>query len=78
MNFDLVIRNGSVIDGTGSLAVVADVAVSDGLIARIGVIPERGQVEIDAVGYVVTPGFIDGHTHMDAQVFWDAAGTNSC
>jgi len=78
MNFDLVIRNGSVIDGTGSLAVVADVAVSDGLIARIGEVPERGQVEIDAAGYVVTPGFIDGHTHMDAQVFWDAAGTNSC
>ncbi|MCX6510189.1 MAG: amidohydrolase family protein [Actinobacteria bacterium] len=78
MNFDLVIRNGSVIDGTGSLAVVADVAVSGGLIARIGEVSERGQVEIDASGYVVTPGFIDGHTHMDAQVFWDAAGTNSC
>ena len=78
MKFDLVIRNGSVIDGSGSLAVVADVAVSDGLIARIGEVPERGQVEIDAAGYVVTPGFIDGHTHMDAQVFWDSAGTNSC
>jgi len=78
VKFDLVIRNGSVIDGSGSLAVVADVAVSDGLIARIGEVPERGQVEIDAAGYVVTPGFIDGHTHMDAQVFWDSAGTNSC
>lgn len=78
MKFDLVIRNGSVIDGSGSLAVVTDVAVSDGLIARIGEVPERGQVEIDAAGYVVTPGFIDGHTHMDAQVFWDSAGTNSC
>ena len=78
MKFDLVIRNGSVIDGSGSLAVVADVAVSDGLIARIGEVPELGQVEIDAAGYVVTPGFIDGHTHMDAQVFWDSAGTNSC
>jgi N-acyl-D-amino-acid deacylase len=78
VKFDLVIRNGSVIDGSGSLAVVTDVAVSDGLIARIGEVPERGQVEIDAAGYVVTPGFIDGHTHMDAQVFWDSAGTNSC
>ncbi len=78
MKFDLVIRNGSVIDGSGSLAVVTDVAVSDGLIARIGEVPERGQLEIDAAGYVVTPGFIDGHTHMDAQVFWDSAGTNSC
>lgn len=78
VDFDLVIRNGSVIDGTGSLRVVADIAVSDGRISRIGEVPERGQVEIDAGGYVVTPGFIDGHTHMDAQVFWDAAGTNSC
>ncbi|MEJ6512393.1 MAG: amidohydrolase family protein [Actinomycetota bacterium] len=78
MKFDLVIRNGSVIDGSGSLAVAADVAVSDGRIAHIGEVPERGQIEIDAAGYVVTPGFIDGHTHMDAQVFWDSAGTNSC
>jgi N-acyl-D-aspartate/D-glutamate deacylase len=47
-------------------------------IARIGTIRERGAQEIDAEGHVVTPGFIDGHTHMDAQVFWDRRGANSC
>jgi len=76
--FDLVVRNGLVIDGTGSAARSADVAIADGIIVAIGEITESGLTEIDATGCVVTPGFIDGHTHMDAQVFWDADGTNSC
>lgn len=76
--FDLVIRNGLVIDGTGAPSVRADVAVDQGIIVRVGDVPESARTEIDAAGYVVTPGFIDGHTHMDAQVFWDSAGTNSC
>lgn len=75
---DLVIRNGTVVDGTGGLPFLADVAVHDGVIVAIGSVTEAGQTEIDATECVVTPGFIDGHTHMDAQVFWDAAGTNSC
>ena len=78
MSYDLVVRNGAVVDGSGLGSYRADVGVIDGRIASIGRIRERGTVDIDADGHAVTPGFIDGHTHMDAQVFWDALGTNSC
>jgi N-acyl-D-aspartate/D-glutamate deacylase len=78
MALDLVIRGGTVVDGTGAEAVRADVGVTDGRIAAIGKIAERGAREIDAEGQVVTPGFIDGHTHMDAQIHWDPIGANSC
>jgi N-acyl-D-aspartate/D-glutamate deacylase len=76
--YDLVIRNGTVVDGTGLPSYRADVAVSGDRIVAIGRIKERGKEEIDATGHVVTPGFIDGHTHMDAQVFWDPLGSCSC
>jgi len=67
---DLVIRGGTVVDGSGTPGVVADVAVTDGVIREIG--PHlRGDHELDASGCVVAPGFIDIHTHYDAQVFWD-------
>jgi N-acyl-D-amino-acid deacylase len=76
--FDVVVRNGTVVDGTGLPGYRADVAVSGDRIAAIGRIRERGREELDAAGHVVTPGFIDGHTHMDAQVFWDPLGSCSC
>jgi N-acyl-D-aspartate/D-glutamate deacylase len=76
--FDLVIRNGVVVDGSGFGSFRADVGIVGDRIAHVGAIRERGTREIDADGHVVTPGFIDGHTHMDAQVFWDARGANSC
>jgi N-acyl-D-aspartate/D-glutamate deacylase len=71
MAFDLVIRNGTVADGRGSPLVEADVAVSGGRIAEVGRISERGAEEIDAKGLLVTPGFVDIHTHYDGQATWE-------
>jgi N-acyl-D-aspartate/D-glutamate deacylase len=76
--YDLVIRNGTVVDGTGLPKYRADVGLNGDRIAAIGRIAEKGKEEIDATGQVVSPGFIDGHTHMDAQVFWDPLGSCSC
>jgi len=75
---DIVIRGGQVVDGTGADGYTADVGIADGRIAEIGKIASKGTREIDADGLAVTPGFIDGHTHMDAQVNWDPIGRNSC
>ena len=69
--FDLVIRGGTVADGSGGPLVVADVAVSDGRIVEVGTVSAPGRREIDATGRIVCPGFIDIHTHYDAQAFWD-------
>jgi len=79
MAFDLVVRNGMVVDGSGLPRYRADVGVKDGRIAEIGRINGAAAREtVDAQGHVVAPGFVDGHTHMDAQVFWDPIGTSSC
>ena len=75
---DLVIRGGTVIDGTGADGYLADIGIVGGRIAEIGKIAANGARVIDAEGHVVTPGFIDGHTHMDAQMHWDHLGANSC
>src|SRR5436305_247941 len=69
--FDLVIRGGTVIDGTGNDPEDCDVAVQDGRIAAIGRIRESGREEIDASDRIVTPGFVDIHTHYDGQVTWE-------
>jgi N-acyl-D-amino-acid deacylase len=78
MAYDIVIKNGTVVDGSGGARYRADVGVKDGKIATIGKISAPADDVIDAEGHVVSPGFVDGHTHMDAQVFWDSLGTCSC
>ena len=78
MAYDLVIRNGTIIDGSGGARYRADIGINDGKIKNIGRITESGRQDMDADGHVVSPGFVDGHTHMDAQVFWDPLGSCSC
>jgi len=78
MSYDLVVKNGTVIDGSGMPRFRADVGVRGGRIATIGRIRESARETIDAEGQIVSPGFVDGHTHMDAQVFWDPIATSSC
>jgi len=78
MDYDVIIRNGTIIDGSGMPRYRADVGIAAGKIATIGKIRGQAREVIDAEGHVVTPGFIDVHTHMDAQVFWDPIGSCSC
>jgi N-acyl-D-aspartate/D-glutamate deacylase len=75
---DLILRGGTVVDGSGRPRRVADVAVHDGLIVDVGRITDSARRSIDVTGLVVGPGVIDVHTHYDAQLFWDPAATPSC
>jgi N-acyl-D-amino-acid deacylase len=76
--FDLVIRRGRIVDGTRMPSYVGDIAVKDGKIAATGMIAGRGKEEIDAEGLIVAPGFVDIHTHYDAQIQWDPYASQSC
>jgi N-acyl-D-aspartate/D-glutamate deacylase len=76
--YDIIIRNGTIVDGSGMPRFRADVGIANGKIAAIGRLHENARETIDADGHVVSPGIIDAHTHMDAQVFWDPIGTCSC
>ena len=78
MAHDIVIRGGTVVDGSGEKRFSADIGIKDGVIAEIGRITAPAARTIDADGLIVSPGFIDGHTHMDAQVAWDPLGSCSC
>jgi N-acyl-D-aspartate/D-glutamate deacylase len=75
MDYDLLIKSGRVVDGSGLPSYVADVGIKDGKIAAIGRLHGTAVRTIDADGFVVSPGFIDHHTHMDGQILWDPFGT---
>src|SRR5688572_4275848 len=70
-DFDLVVRGGTVVDGSGAAGRTADVAVRDGLVVEVGRVDGSTDREIDADGLLVTPGFVDIHTHFDGQATWD-------
>src|SRR5689334_1861869 len=78
MTFELLIKNGTVVDGSGRPRYRADIGVRGGKIVEIGRIRAAAERVIDADGLIVAPGFIDGHTHMDAQIAWDPLGSCSC
>lgn len=78
MAYDLLIKNATICDGTGAPVYGGAIAVSGGKIAEIGKVSGTARREINADGLVLAPGFIDIHTHYDAQISWDPLLTSSC
>jgi N-acyl-D-amino-acid deacylase len=78
MAYDVIIKNGTVVDGTGGAPYRADVAIQGDRIAEIGKVTASAKRTLDAEGRIVTPGFVDIHTHLDAQIFWDPIASSSC
>ena len=79
MPYDLIVKGGTIVDGSGLPGYRGDLGIVGDRIAAIGDLKgQAAKQTIDAEGHVVSPGFIDGHTHMDAQIFWDPLGTCSC
>ena len=78
MKYDLIIRNGRIIDGSGIPGFHGDVAISAGKIMEVGHVSGDAAQVLDAKGMVIAPGFVDNHTHYDAQVIWDPLCTYSC
>ena len=78
MPHDLVIKGGTIVDGTGADSFTGDIAIEGDRIVEVGRVGGRGKRTIDADGLAVTPGFVDIHTHLDAQLAWDPIGTSSC
>src|SRR2546426_6047675 len=77
-DFDLVVRGGLIVDGSGAEGARGDVAVIGDRVVAVGEVDGCGREELDADGLVVAPGFVDAHTHMDAQLFWDDLGKPTC
>jgi N-acyl-D-aspartate/D-glutamate deacylase len=77
-DYDLVVRGGTIVDGTGAPAYRGDVAVVGDHVVAVGDVDGNGRREIDAEGKVVAPGFVDAHSHMDAQVLWEEVGASAC
>ena len=75
---DLIVRGGLVVDGTGEEPTTGDVAIDEGVVVEVGEVAQSGREEIDASGKVVTPGFVDIHTHYDGQATWDSLLTPTC
>ena len=76
--FDLIVRGGTIVDGTGVAPFEGDVAIQDGRIAAVGHVEGDARQEIDARGRIVTPGFVDIHTHYDGQATWDSLLSPTC